>query len=101
LAKIEIAGKEYVGKRVTLTTLLKAGKVEEKIQEALKSGEYEKYAILYVSRAELFCAGEDMKQLSPDVLSPQEAQSLESFFLILVEGGVKKSEPMSETSPVT
>jgi hypothetical protein len=98
--QLEISGKVYTGKRVTLSTLLKAGKVEEKIQEALKAGEWEKYAILYVSRAELFCDGET-KLLSPDVLTPQEAQSLESFFLSLVEGGVKKSEPTSETSPVT
>ena len=101
MASLEISGKEYIGKRVTLSTLLKAGKVEEKIQEALKAGEWEKYSILYVSRAELFCAGEDMKQLSPDILTPQEAQSLESFFLSLVEGGVKKSEDTNVTSPVT
>ena len=64
----------------------------------MKAGEWEKYAILYVSRAELFCDGET-KLLSPDILTPQEAQSLESFFLSLVEGGVKKSEDLNVTSP--
>ena len=85
MPKEEIAGQEYVGPIATMDTILKAEHILEKVGEAIKAHEWDKYAILYVERAKLFCSGEDMQKLSPKVLTRKDWGKLESFFGLLRE----------------
>lgn len=101
MPKVVIAGNEYVGPIASLATVLKAEKLGQKIGVALDAGKWDEYVQYYLERTKLFCSGEDMNRLSPDVLTVAEAQQLEDFFTVLRALPIPKSQESQRISKDT